>query len=56
VIDREDIPSIHCKASHKGPVPMRKVNGPSHIFINFHVPVLIQCLSYIQVSSLKRTR
>jgi hypothetical protein len=38
--DEQDIPSIKCKMSLSGPKSVRKVDGPSHIFIDFYVPAL----------------
>jgi hypothetical protein len=37
MIDEGDIPSIQYKLSLRGPKSMRKVDGPSLIFIDFYV-------------------
>jgi hypothetical protein len=36
MIDKGDIPPIQCKMSLRGPRSMRKVDGPSLIFIDFY--------------------
>jgi hypothetical protein len=38
--DKREIPSIQCKMSLRVPKSMGKVDGLSHIFIDFYVPAL----------------
>jgi hypothetical protein len=45
MIDKQDIPSIQCKMSLRGPKTMRKVDGLSFIFIDFYVPELISLVN-----------
>jgi hypothetical protein len=49
MIDKGDIPSIHCKMSLKGLKSMRKVDGPRPVFINY-VPVLTSRLNSSETS------
>jgi hypothetical protein len=45
MVDERDILSIHCKLSLRGPMSVRKIGGPSLIFIDFYVPAHTPCLS-----------
>jgi hypothetical protein len=40
MIDNGDILSIQCKMNLRGPKSMRKIHGPSLIFINYYVSAL----------------
>jgi hypothetical protein len=50
IIDEGDIPSILRNISLRGPQSMRKVDGPSLIFIDFYVPALTPRLSSNETS------
>jgi hypothetical protein len=50
MIDEGDIPSSQCKMSLRGPKSMRKVDGLSHMFIDFYFPALTPRLSGTEIS------
>jgi hypothetical protein len=50
MIDKGDVPSIHCKMSLRGPKYMRKVDDLGLIFIEFYVPVLMPRVKCIETS------
>jgi hypothetical protein len=50
MIDVRDIPSVQCKMSLRGPMPVRKVDGLSLIFIDFYVPALTPRLNTAETS------
>jgi hypothetical protein len=45
MIDKRDIASIEHMVSLRRPKSMRKADGLSLIFIDFHIPVLTPCLN-----------
>jgi hypothetical protein len=50
IIDEGDIPSIQCKMRLREPKPMREVDGPSLILIDFYVPALTPRFSSTETS------
>jgi hypothetical protein len=50
MIDEGDIASIQCKMTLREPKSMRKVDGPSLIFIDFNITMLRSRLSSIETS------
>jgi hypothetical protein len=50
MIDEGDVPSVQCKMNFKGSKSMRKVNGPSLIFIDLYVPLLTPSLNSTETS------
>jgi hypothetical protein len=50
MIDKEDIPSIQCKMSLRGPNSIRKVDCQSFMLIYFHVPTLTPRLNSSETS------
>jgi hypothetical protein len=50
MIDKGDIPSIHCKMSLRPPKSMRKLGGLSLIFLDFFVAALTQSLNSTETS------
>jgi hypothetical protein len=47
---RGDALSIHCKMSLRESKSMRKLNGPSLVFVDFYVPALAQSLNFTETS------
>jgi hypothetical protein len=50
MIDKGVIPSIQCKMSLRRPKSMRKIDGPSLIFIDFYVSALTPRLNITEIS------